>query len=135
MKSLRSTSFLATAALCAACASPPYAALSIDADAELGSNVFVVDLELRDVLRIGRVGVERVPGSNQLKVVVPIRNVDDEEHKILVQTSFLDGMKMPIGDDTNQQVKLLGPGQTLPVVVISKLDAAQDWTMTITWNR
>jgi hypothetical protein len=44
-------------------------------------------------------------------------------------------MKTPIGDDTNQQVKLLGPGQTLPVVVISKLDAAQDWTMTITWNR
>ena len=135
MKSLRSMSFVATAALAAACASPPYAALSIDADAELGSNVFVVDCELLDVLRIGRVGVERVPGSNQLKVVVPIRNIDDEEHKILVQTSFLDGMKMPIGDDTNQQVKLLGPGQTLPVVVISKLDAAQDWTMTITWNR
>ncbi|MFO0314393.1 MAG: hypothetical protein ACK539_14320, partial [Planctomycetota bacterium] len=106
-----------------------------EADADRGSNEFVVALELRDVLRIGRVGVERVPGSNPLKVVVPIRNVDDEEHKILVQTSFLDGMKMPIGDDTNQQVKLLGPGQTLPVVVISKLDAAQDWTMTIAWNR
>lgn len=134
MKSIRPLSVLA-AALAAACASPPYAALSIDVDAELGSNVFVVDGELLDVLRIGRVGVERVAGSNQLKVVVPIRNIDDEEHKILVQTSFLDGMKMPIGDDTNQQVKLLGPGQTLPVVVISKLDTAQDWTMNISWNR
>ncbi|MFN9948577.1 MAG: hypothetical protein ACK56S_17200, partial [Planctomycetota bacterium] len=83
----------------------------------------------------GTVGVDRAPGCYQLTAVVPIRCVDDEEHKILVQTSFLDGMKMPIGDDTNQQVKLLGPGQTLPVVVISKLDAAQDWTMTIAWNR
>ncbi|MFO0315063.1 MAG: hypothetical protein ACK539_17710, partial [Planctomycetota bacterium] len=76
MKSIRSTSFLAAAALCAACASPPYAALSIDADAENRSNLFVVDRERRDLLRIGRGGVARGPGSKQRKGVVPIPNLD-----------------------------------------------------------
>jgi hypothetical protein len=122
-------------ALLAACASPPFAALSIEDDAELESNVVVADGALRDVVRVGRVGVERVAGSNQLKVVVPIRNIDDEPIQVLVQTSFLDGQKRPIGDDTNQQVKILGPGTTSTVVVLSKLETAQDWTMRISWNK
>ncbi len=125
---------LALAAL-AACASPPYAALSIEADAELESNVVVADAELHDVVRVGRFGVERVPGTNQLKVVVPVRNIDDEQIQVLVQTSFLDGQKRPLGDDTNQQVKILGPGMTATIVVISKLESAQDWTMRLAWNR
>ena len=122
-------------ALLAACASPPYAALSVEDDAELESNVVVADGALYDVVRVGRVGVERVAGSNQLKVVVPVRNIDDEPIQVLVQTSFLDGQKRPIGDDTNQQVKILGPGMTATVVVLSKLEAAQDWTMRISWNK
>lgn len=120
----------------AACSSaPPYAAQPIEDDAEMTSNVVVADDELWDVVRIGRHGVERVPGTNQLKVMVPIRNIDDEPIQILVQVSFLDGKKMPIGDDTNQQVKLIGPGSTMPVTIISKLDTAQDWTMRLSWNR
>ncbi len=119
----------------AACAAPPYAALSIEADAELESNVVVADAELRDVVRVGRFGVERVAGTNQLKVVVPVRNIDDEPIQVLVQTSFLDGQKRPIGDDTNQQVKILGPGMTTMVVVTSKMETAQDWTMRLAWNR
>lgn len=125
---------LAIAAL-AACASPPYTAVSIEADAELESNVVVADGELRDVVRVGRSGVERVAGTNQLKVVVPVRNIDDEPIQVLVQTSFLDGQKRPIGDDTNQQVKILSPGMTTMVVVTSKLETAQDWTMRLAWNR
>lgn len=120
----------------AACSSaPPYAAQTIEDDAEQISNVVVADAELYDVVRVGRAGVERVTGSNQLKVMVPIRNVDDEPIQVLVQVSFLDGRRMPIGDDTNQQVKLIGPGSTLPIVVMSKLDTAQDWVMRISWNR
>jgi len=125
---------LAIAAL-AACASPPYTAVSIEADAELESNAVVADGELRDVVRVGRSGVERVAGTNQLKVVVPVRNIDDEPIQVLVQTSFLDGQKRPVGDDTNQQVKILGPGMTTMVVVTSKLETAQDWTMRLAWNR
>jgi hypothetical protein len=66
---------------------------------------------------------------------VPLRNIDDEPIQVLVQTSFLDGQKRPIGDDTNQQVKILGPGTTATVVVLSKQEAAQDWTMRLSWNR
>ena len=120
----------------ASCASgPPYAAQPIDEDAAQPANVMIADASLWDVVQVGRAAVERVPGSNQLKVIVPIRNIDDEPIQVLVQVSFLDGRKMPIGDDTNQQIKLLGPGATLPLVVVSKLDTAQDWRMNISWNR
>ena len=121
--------------LAAACSVPPYAALPIEDDAEAISNVVVADGELLDVVRVGRAAVERVPGSNQLKVMVPIRNIDDEPIQVLVQVSFLDGRGDHIGDDTNQQVKLIGPGSTLPVVVLSKEDRAQDWRMRLSWNR
>jgi hypothetical protein len=120
----------------AACSSgPPYDALMIEDDAVLVSNVKVTDGELRDVVRVGRAAVERVSGSNQLKVMVSIRNIDIEPIEVLVQVSFLDGRKMPIGDDTNQQVKVISPGMELPLVVLSKFETAQDWKMTISWNR
>lgn len=126
----------ALALVFAACSSaPPYAAQRIEDDAEATSNVVVSDAELYDVVRVGLAGVDRVPGTNQLKIVVPIRNIDDEPIQVLVQVSFLDGRKMPIGDDTNQQLKLIGPGSTLPVIVMSKSEMAQDWTMRISWNR
>jgi len=122
--------------LLAACSSaPPYAALPIEDDAEATANVVVADSSLLDVVRIGRTGVERVAGSNQLKVMVPIRNIDDEPILVLVQTSFLDGQKNAIGDDTNQQIKLISPGSTLPVIVLSRTDFAQDWIMRISWNK
>ena len=120
----------------AACSSaPPYAAQAIEDDAEAMSNVVVADAELYDVVRVGKAGVERVPGSNQLKIAVPVRNIDDEAIQVLVQVSFLDGRRIPLGDDTNQQVKLIGPGSTLPIVVMSKMDTAQDWVMRISWNK
>ena len=119
----------------AACSVPPYVALPIEDDAEELSNVVVADAELQDVVRVGRAGVERVPGSNQLRVMVPIRNIDDEPIQILVQVSFLDGRGDHVGDDTNRQVKLIGPGSTLPVVFTSKQERAQDWQMRLSWNR
>jgi len=120
----------------AACSSgPPYNALMIEEDSAPLSNVKVTDKELADVVRVGRAAVERVSGTNQLKVMVSIRNIDIEPIEVLVQVSFLDGRKMPIGDDTNQQVKVISPGAELPLVLLSKFDTAQDWKMTINWNR
>ncbi len=114
---------------------PPYAALRIEDDAEMTSNVVVADSKLHDVVRVGSPFVERVAGTNQLKVAVPIRNIDDEPIQILVQVSFLNSKKEPIGDDTNQQVKLLSPGNTITHVAISKQAEAQDWVLRISWNR
>lgn len=122
--------------LSVACSSaPPYAAQAIEDDAEAMSNVVVADAELHDVVRVGRAGVDRVPGTNQMKVVVPIRNIDDEPIQVLVQVSFQDGRKMPIGDETNDQVQLIAPGQTITHQAISKSAEAQDWVMRIRWNR
>ncbi len=127
--------FLLLLSLAACSSGPPYAARTIDDDVEQTTNVSVLEASLLDVVLVGRTGVERVPGTNQLKVIVPLRNIDDEPIQVLVQTSFLDGQKRPIGDDTNQQVKLIGPGATLPVIVVSKFDLAQDWIMRLAWNR
>lgn len=123
--------------LFAACSSaPPYAALSIDEDAEAESNVTVTDSELLDVIRVGKNPlVERVPGSNQLKIAVTLRNIDDEPIQILAQTSFLNAQKQPLGDDTNKQVKLLAPGETITHVAISKSSDARDWQLRLSWNR
>lgn len=122
--------------LFAACSSsPPYAALAIEDDAEMTSNVVIADAKLYDIVRVGSPFVERVVGSNQLRVSVPIRNIDDEPIQILAQTSFLNDRKQPIGDDTNKQVKLLAPGDTITHVAISKQAEAKDWVLRISWNR
>lgn len=126
---------LLSLALGACSSAPPYAALSIEDDAEATSNVVVTDAELRDVVRVGQAFVERVAGTNQLRVNVPIRSIDDEPIQILAQMSFLNGRKQSIGDDTNRQVKILGPGETITYVAISKQAEAADWTLRISWNR
>jgi hypothetical protein len=122
-------------ALAACSSAPPYAALPIEDDAEAVSNVVIADDELYDVIRVGRAGVERIPGTNQLKIAVPVRNIDDEGVQVLCQVSFLDGKGNPIGDDTNQQVKLIGPGSTMTHVAISKHAEAMDWRLRISWNK
>ena len=75
--------------------------------------------------------MQRVETSNQLKVVVPIRNIGGDTLQVRVQTSFLDLERMPIGDDTNQQVQIISPGMTVNHVVVSSKAAARDWTMRI----
>ena len=128
-------SFLSLVPLLTACGGVrPYAALAIEADAEQVSNVVVTDADLYDVIRVGRAGVERVAASDQLKVMVPIRNISGRTLQIRVQTSFLNLQKQPIGDDTNQQVQILSPGMTVTHTVMSGTTAARDWTMRIIPN-
>ena len=122
---------LALFGLAACSGARPYAALPIEGDPELVSNVVVRDPDLYDAIRVGRAGVERVAGSNQLKVAVPIRNISDGTVQVRVQTSFLDLAKQPIGDETNQQVQILSPGATVTHTAMSATAAARDWTMRI----
>ena len=112
----------------------PYAALAIDDDAERVSNVVITDDDLYDAIRVGPAGVQRVVGSDQLTVRVPIRNVSDRTLQIRVQTSFLNLQKQPIGDATNQQVQIVSPGMTITHTAMSATSAARDWTMRIIPN-
>jgi len=126
---------LSALTLFAACGShKPYAALPIENDAEMVSNVVITNADLYDAIRVGKAGVERVEASNQLKVMVPIRNISDYEQQIRVQVSFLNLQKQPIGDDTNEQVKVLSPGMTYTHVAMSSKTEARDWTMRIIPN-
>jgi len=132
MKKLFSLSCLSTLLCLTACSSTaPYAALSYEDDAEATSNVVITNADLRDVIRVGRAGVQRVEGTNQLKVIVPIRNIDDREQQVRVQVSFLNLEKQPIGDDTNAQVQIIGPGATINHSVTSTMPEARDWVMRI----
>lgn len=119
----------------AACSAPPYAARQIEDDAEMISNVVVTDGELQDIIAVGRASVERVEGTNQLKIVVPIRNEDDEQIQVLAQVSFLNLQKQPIGDDTNRQVQIIPPGMTIMHTATSRSADAKDWTLRLGWNR
>jgi hypothetical protein len=130
-----SSSGLLLFALAACSSGPPYVVQSFEEDPEERFNVVVTDAELYDVVRVGRAAADRVPGSNQMKVMVPIRNIDDEPIEIMVQVSFLDSGRAPIGDDTNRQYKMLAPGATVPLVFVSKQETARDWTMRISWNK
>ena len=135
MKKLLPLSCLLATMLLASChAVAPYAALPIEDDAEQVANVVVSNSKLREGLRVGRAGVRRVEGTNQLKLIVPIRNVSERELQVRIQVSFLDLEKIPIGDDTNAQVQIIGPGETLNHSVTSTMSEARDWTMRIVPN-
>lgn len=129
------STLLLSLALGACSSAPPYAALAIEDDAEAISNITVTDAELHDVVRVGQPFVQRVDGTNQLRISVPIRSIDDETIQILAQVSFLNDRKQPIGDDTNRQIQILGPGETITFVATSKQADAADWQLRIGWNR
>jgi hypothetical protein len=135
MNKLTQISYVAAIALMAACGGvAPYAAIPIENDAEMVTNIVVTDPDLREVIRVGRPGVQRIEVSNQLKVMVPIRNIGDVGVQVRVQVSFLNLDKQPIGDDTNQQFQIISPGMTVNHTVTSMKSEARDWVMRIIPN-
>lgn len=133
----RNHSFLVSAglvALAACSTAPPYGALPIKASDPVISNVEVTEATLYEIVRVGAPVVKRVKGTNQLEVSVPILNIHYEPIQILVQVSYLDHELQPIGDETNRQVKLVSPGETITHTAMSRKAEAQDWLMRISWD-
>ena len=118
-----------------ACSAPPYAAYAIEDDAEAVSQVVVGDATLQDVLRAGRPLVERMAPDDNLRVIVPIRNIDDEPIQVLAQMAFLDLQRQPLPDETNRQVLTLAPGMTQNFESISRGRKAADFVLRLTWNK
>lgn len=119
----------------ASCSSTaPYPAYAIEDDAELISSVVVADSVLQDIIRVGRPQVSRLE-TGELRVFVPVRNIDDEEIQVLTQISFRDEQRQPVGDNSNRQVKLIAPGDTVDLMWTSLSRDAADYVVRITWNR
>ncbi|MFO1076722.1 MAG: hypothetical protein U1E73_03240 [Planctomycetota bacterium] len=116
-----------------ACAVRPYPAYAIEDDAETVTNAVVADSTLQGVVRVGRALVERKEGL--LHVVVPVRNVDDEPIRVLAQISFLDTDRRPVGDSSNQQVKVIDPGNTLETEWVSRGREASDYVLRLSWDK
>lgn len=112
----------------------PYPGQAIEDDAEQATNVVVSSTRLHRDLRFGRASVKRVEGTNQLKVIVPIRNVSEDGLQVRVQVSFTDLEKLPIGDETNFQVALIGAGETYNHSVTSSTSQARDWILRVVPN-
>ena len=126
---------LLSAGLVAACSSAPaFTARSMKAGAPDVQNVEITSGTLRDMLLVGEPLVKRVKGSNQLEVSVPILNTHYEQIQILVQVAFLDHSLQPLGDETNKQVRLVSPGETITHTAMSRKAEAQDWVMRIYWD-
>ena len=133
MKALSTTSALL---LLAACAAPPYSALRVDSDVEATSQVDVSDMSLQSVVRVvGHPLIERMNPDGQLRVIVPLRNIDNEEIQILAQVAFLDAQRQPLPDESNKRVMILGAGSTMNFEAISRGRDAADFTLRLTWNK
>jgi hypothetical protein len=128
-------SMFASSLLLFACSAPPYPAFAIEDDAEGTAQVVVADASLQSVVRAGRPLVERTPQGDFLRIVVPIRNVDDEPIQVLVQASFLDSQRQQLPDETNRQVLLLPPGGTSNFEAISRQSRAADFVVRLSWNK
>ena len=132
---MKRLALLASLALLSACATRPYPAYAIEDDAEERASVVVSDRSLQGCVRVGKALVERVPGSNSLRVVVPVRNIDDEEIQVLAQMSFRNRQKVSLGDSTNRQVMVIPPGSTMEFVSTSRTEEAHDWLVRLSWNK
>lgn len=121
--------------LLAACASPPYAAYAIENDAELIASVVVGDSSLQGIVRVGRARVDRKPSDGELRVVIPVRNIDDESIQVLAQISFRDAQQMPVGDTTNRQVVIIPAGSTVDLEWVSRSREAVDYVLRLNWNK
>jgi len=132
---MKRLTLLASLALLSACATRPYPAYAIEDDAEERASVVVSDRGLQGCVRVGKALVERVPGSNSLRVVVPVRNIDDEEIQVLAQMTFRNRQKVSLGDSTNRQVMVIPPGSTMEFVSTSRTEEAHDWLVRLSWNK
>jgi len=132
---MRHATLFASLLLLSACATRPYPAYAIEDDAEERASVVVSDRSLQGCVRVGKALVERVPGSNSLRVVVPVRNIDDEEIQVLAQMTFRNRQKVSIGDSTNRQVLVIPPGSTMEFASTSRTDEAHDWLVRLSWNK
>lgn len=133
MKTHLSSCFLLFAVACAGPA--PYAALAIENDVEENAAVVITDRTLHAIVRCGRPNLERVPGTNQLRITVPIRNIDDESITVWVQVGFYDGKRAPLGDETSREQRILAPGQTIHYQATSQQETADDFVMRIGWGK
>lgn len=128
------TALLAFVLSLPACSSAPHSALPMNENLLPVANVEISDSRLKDIVRVGQPVIDRIAGSNQMRVSVRLTNIDQERIQVLAQVAFLDADRHPIGDETNKQVLILAPGDVVTHVAISNKAEAVDWVMRIRWN-
>ncbi len=100
-----------------------------------GTMVEYADPDLSGVVELGAPAIERLRESNLLKVVVPIRNVTDEQVQLLVQMEFRDSNGLPYSDHTPSRVMIIERGMTKNFTATSLKPVAMNYVMRLRWNR
>lgn len=125
---------LGLSALASCGATRPYAVRSIDNDTEAYASVVAADASLAEILEAGKPRVSRV-ADNCLQIMVPLRNIDDEQIQVLAQVEFRDRDQLPLDDLTNRQVMIIPAGATVTLTSTSRSDAASDYVVRLFWNK
>lgn len=112
-----------------ACSSTPMPADGVSDD-EVSTYREIFADDLRGEVEVERPVMQRTP-QNQLKVVVPLRNVSGDDLRVLVQIQFLDELGAPSGDETNRQVMILPRGGTKAFTATSLTSNARDYKLYI----
>ncbi len=110
-------------------------ALTAGCASSSGAVVEYADPDLSSVVELGVPAIERLEESNNLKVIVPIRNVTDEQVQLLVQVEFLDADQRPIEDTTPSRWMAIERGMTRNFTATSLKPNAMDYRMRLRWNR
>lgn len=122
---------LAGLSLSVACSSTPMPADGVS-DSEVSALREIFADDLRGELEVETPVMQRTAG-NQLKVVVPLRNVAGRDLRLLVQVQFLDELGAPSGDETNRQFVFLPRGSTKAFTASSRTSSARDYKMYV-WS-
>lgn len=112
-----------------ACSSTPMPAEGVTDD-EVGAYREIFADDLRGEVEVERPVMQRTT-QNQLKIVVPLRNVAGDDLRLLVQVQFLDELGAPSGDETNRQFFYLPRGTTKAFSATSRTSSARDYKMYI----
>lgn len=111
------------------------ALLAVGCTSTRGNFVEFSDPDLAYAVELGPAVAERLEASNNLKVIVPIKNITDEQVQLLVQMEFRDANDYPIGDNTPSRVMILERGASKDFSATSLNPVAMAYKMRLRWNR
>ncbi|MCB9876464.1 MAG: hypothetical protein H6835_02590 [Planctomycetes bacterium] len=117
----------------AACAAPPFPALGLDSvcPAEFAE---VLDVELRDVLRVGR-PVESRDDAGRLTVSMMVRSIDHEPIDVLATVRFLDVDGRQLPDGVVRRHLRLEPDAMIRCEAGAPVAGTRRWVAAFDWDK
>ena len=111
------------------------ALLSAGCASTSGDFVEFSDPDLAYSVQLGPVAVDRLEATNTLQVVMPIKNISDEEVHVRIEMEFRDANDLPYGDSMPSRLMILPRGASKEFVAQSLKPVAMGYKMRLRWDR